>query len=73
MLLAGGGLDLLVNGPKGVLFQHGFPPNSRPEGVVLFNYIIAWLVALAIAYKPVFGRLRRSAGDYAPERMSTAE
>jgi len=60
VLVAGGGLELLINGPNGVLFQHGFPPRSRPEGMVLFNYLIAWMAALAIAYRPVFGSPRQA-------------
>lgn len=54
LLLVGGGSELLLNGPVGVEFQHGFSSDSRPEGMALFAYPIAWATALAIAYRPIF-------------------
>jgi hypothetical protein len=58
--VVGGGLEILVDGPTGILFEHGFPPRSRPEGVYVYAYIIAWLMALVITYRPVFGTAPRS-------------
>ena len=66
-LVVGGGLEILFNGPSGILFQHGFPPRSRPEGVYIYAYIVAWLAALVITYRPVFGRAPR------PQHVSTAD
>lgn len=54
LLLVGGGTELVLNGPTGLAFQHGFASDSRPEGMALFAYPIAWATALAIAYRPIF-------------------
>ena len=54
LLLVGGGTELLLNGPAGLAFQHGFASDSRAEGMALFAYPIAWATALAIAYRPIF-------------------
>jgi hypothetical protein len=43
-LLAGGSLELVMNGPVGYLYQH----------VGLYGYLVAWAAALVIAYKPTF-------------------
>jgi hypothetical protein len=45
-LLVGGSLELLANGPSGFLYHH----------IGLYGYVLAWLAALAIAYKPTFVR-----------------
>jgi FtsH-binding integral membrane protein len=42
--LAGGGLELVMNGPTGHLYHH----------IGLYGYIVAWLAALTIAYPPTF-------------------
>jgi hypothetical protein len=54
VLTVGGGLEILLNGPAGLLFQHGFGSNSRPGGMALFAYPVAWVTALAISYRPIF-------------------
>jgi len=54
VLVVGGGLEILLNGPAGLLFQHGFGSTSRPGGMALFAYPVAWVTALAIAYRPIF-------------------
>jgi len=58
LLVLGGGMELLLNGPTGLLFQHGIGSDSRPEGMALYAYPIAWAVALVIAYRPIFGPAR---------------
>jgi hypothetical protein len=42
--LVGGGLELAMTGPTGRLYHH----------IGLFGYPVAWLAALALAYKPIF-------------------
>lgn len=54
VLVVGGGLEILLNGPAGLWFQHGFGSNSQPEGMALFAYPVAWVTALAISYRPIF-------------------
>jgi hypothetical protein len=55
VLLAGGTLELVINGPTGILFQHGLnPAESSPQGTSLFGYLFAWLAALAISWGPIF-------------------
>jgi hypothetical protein len=54
VLVVGGGLEIILNGPAGLLFQHGFGSNSRPGGMALFAYPVAWVTALAISYRPIF-------------------
>ncbi len=53
-LLVGGTLEVVMNGPTGLLFQHGFGPEPTPGGEAIFGYPLAWLAALAIGYKPIF-------------------
>lgn len=53
-LLVGGTLEVVMNGPTGLLFQHGFGPESTPGGEAIFGYALAWLAALALGYKPIF-------------------
>ena len=53
--LAGGSLELVMNGPTGILFRHGFSnADSLPQGTFLFGYLFAWLAALTISYLPIF-------------------
>lgn len=54
VLAVGGSLEILFNGPAGLWFQHGFGSDSRPEGMALFAYPVAWVTALVIAYRPIF-------------------
>ncbi len=44
VLLVGGTLELMMNGPTGYLYHH----------VGLFGYVFAWLAALVLAYNPTF-------------------
>ena len=60
VLVVGGGLEILLNGPAGLWFHHGFGSDSRPAGMALFAYPVAWVAALAISYRPIF---RREAGE----------
>jgi hypothetical protein len=54
-LVVGGTLEVMMNGPGGLLFQHGFSTTeSIPEGMALFGYPFAWLAALFIAWRPIF-------------------
>ena len=43
-LVVGGSLELVMNGPTGRLYHH----------VGLYGYVVAWLAALVLAYKPIF-------------------
>ena len=43
-LLVGGSLELAMNGPTGHLYHH----------IGLYGYMLAWLAALVIAYRPTF-------------------
>ncbi len=52
-LVVGGSVELIVNGPTGMLFQHTFPPNSTPGANMLFAYQFAWAAALLISWRPV--------------------
>lgn len=54
VLAAGGTLEILFNGPSGLWFEHGFGSDSRPEGMALFAYPVAWATALVLAYRPIF-------------------
>jgi hypothetical protein len=54
VLVVGGGLEILLNGPTGLWFQHGFGSDSRPGGMGLFAYPVAWVTALAVTYLPIF-------------------
>jgi hypothetical protein len=65
VLVVGGALELIMDGPTGLLFQHGFPPPatadcslpgncSIPVGTTLFSYLVAWATALAISWRPIF-------------------
>lgn len=55
--LVGGTIEVVVDGPTGLLFQHGLSSSrSLPGGTVLWGYLFAWLAALVIAYPPIFGR-----------------
>jgi hypothetical protein len=65
VLVVGGSLELITDGPTGVLFRHGFPPPpsancsmpancSIPVGTSLFAYLLAWAAALAISWRPIF-------------------
>ena len=56
VLVVGGGLEILLNGPVGLWFHHGFGSDSRPEGMALFAYPVAWIAALVISYRPIFRR-----------------
>jgi hypothetical protein len=47
-LLAGGSLELVMDGPTGYLYHH----------IGLYGYPLAWAAALVIAYKPTFVRPR---------------
>jgi hypothetical protein len=72
-LLVGGTLELVMNGPTGLLFQHGFSTTgSLPEGMALFGYPFAWLAALVIAFKPIFaGRGRTESIDLMSDGQGT--
>jgi len=53
--LVGGTIEIIANGPKGILFQHGLSTTqSLPQGTALFGYLFAWLAALVLAYTPIF-------------------
>jgi hypothetical protein len=60
-LVVGGTLELLMNGPAGLLYHHGFAPNTTPGGEALYGYLVAWTAALALAHGPVFRRSARAA------------
>ncbi len=49
-LLAGGSLELVMNGPAGRLYHH----------IGLYGYVLAWLTALLVAYRPTFRQHRYS-------------
>ena len=67
--LAGGSLELVMNGPTGILFRHGFSnADSLPQGTFLFGYLFAWLAALTISYPPIFRPTR--ARRVTAERMT---
>ncbi len=52
-LFIGGGIDLVL---VTTVFPHGAPPpGSIPPGIALYSYHLAWLAALIISYKPIFG------------------
>lgn len=54
--LIGGALEVVMNGPTGLLHQHGFASGTTPGGEAIFGYPFAWLAALVMAYKPIFRR-----------------
>jgi len=55
--LVGGTIEVVMNGPTGLLFQHGLSSSqSLAAGTVLWGYLVAWLAALVIAYPPIFRR-----------------
>ena len=54
--VVGGSIEIIVNGPTGLLFQHTSPPNSVVGANLLFVYLVAWAAALLISWRPVFGK-----------------
>ncbi len=59
-LVVGGGLDLIVGG---VWYTHGSPLYTpfdvQGDGFgwpFLYNYLFAWVAALVISYRPIFGK-----------------
>jgi uncharacterized membrane protein YeaQ/YmgE (transglycosylase-associated protein family) len=61
VLLVGGSVELVMNGPSGLLYHH----------IGLYGYVVAWLAALVVAYKPTFAGTERDRGDLHPGRTST--
>jgi hypothetical protein len=57
ILLVGGSLELVMNGPTGRMYQH----------IGIYGYTLAWLAALVVAYKPVFLDTDRRSGAGAKE------
>ncbi len=53
-LAVGGSVEIIVNGPTGLLYQHTFPPNGVTGANLLFVYLFAWAAALLISWRPVF-------------------
>jgi hypothetical protein len=64
-LIVGGSVEVIVNGPTGLLFQHTTPPNATPGANMLFAYQFAWAAALLISWRPVL-RPGRSVGGAVP-------
>ena len=54
LLAVGGGLEIILNGPAGLVFQHGVARDSQPSGLALLAYPVAWVVALVLSYRPIF-------------------
>ncbi len=52
-LSIGGGIDLLM---VVLLFPHGIEPFSEATGIALYSYHFAWVSALAISYRHIFGK-----------------
>ena len=59
-LLVGGGLELVMNGPSGRLYNH----------IGLYDYVFSWLAALVVAYKPTFSSTAAVAAQTANVRSS---
>lgn len=55
--IAGGAIEVIMNGPAGLLFQHTTPPNTNSGANLLWAYLIAWAVALLISWRPIFRNL----------------
>jgi len=53
-LVVGGSIEIIVNGPRGLLYQHTFPPNGITGANLLFVYLFAWTAALLISRHTVF-------------------
>jgi hypothetical protein len=53
-VVVGGSLDVVMNGPAGLLYRHTSPPNPIPGANVLWAYLVAWAAALLISWRPVF-------------------
>ena len=60
-LVIGGSVEVVVNGPAGLLFQHTSPPNPIPGANALWAYLVAWAAALLISRPAVFGARPRVA------------
>lgn len=50
----GGSVDLVVNGPIGLIFRHTSPPNPILGANVLWVYVVAFGAALTISRRAVF-------------------
>ncbi len=55
-LVVGGAIEIIVNGPTGLLYKHTFPPNGIPGANLLFVYLLAWTAALLVSRRAVFAR-----------------
>ncbi len=53
-LVVGGSVEIIVNGPVGLLYQHTFPPNGIPGANLLFVYLFAWTAALLVSRRTIF-------------------
>jgi len=52
--IIGGSVEVIMDGPAGLLFQHTSPPNPIPGANLLWTYLLAWAAALLISYPAVF-------------------
>jgi hypothetical protein len=55
-LIIGGSIDVITNGPAGLLYKHTSPPNPIPGANVLWTYLFAWAAALLVSWSTVFAR-----------------
>ncbi len=62
VLLVGGSLELAMNGPTGFLYHH----------IGLYGYVVAWLAALVITYRPTFALANQVKGTGNSPPPSTA-
>ncbi len=62
--IAGGSIEVIMNGPAGLLFQHTTPPNTNAGANLLWTYVIAWGVALVISWKPIFQRVPERSSEF---------
>jgi len=53
-LVVGGSVEIIVNGPTGLLYQHTLPPNGVTGASLLFVYLFAWTAALLVSWRTVF-------------------
>jgi len=54
-VIAGGSVEVVMNGPVGLLYRHTSPPNPIAGANLLWLYLVAWVGALLISRRAVFG------------------
>jgi len=65
-VIVGGSVEVVMNGPAGLLYRHTSPPNPIAGANLLWLYLVAWVGALLISRRAVFGAetSRKTRGEH---------